>query len=227
MKIFKTSFKVAEGCIQGIGFRELVEKIAKEENKKGTIKNRKKEEDCEIQAAFESEEKFKEFLEKIIKTAKKELGPDIQYSEIFSSDKPEEFFQNQFQVIKEDDLKETLWDLNGAKRGFNRLAENVKDAEKRRNERLLNGLEQELKKLNGQFEDCQNRNKEAIHWPAISNFLAEPFDDDLNTTLNELDQAMDGITQKNTKPTEEEINQVKDLTRTATKRIKTLQGKSS
>ena len=52
MKIFKTSFTIAEGRIQGMGFRESVEKIAKAENKKGTIKNRKKEEDCEIQAVI-------------------------------------------------------------------------------------------------------------------------------------------------------------------------------
>jgi len=115
MPIFKAIIKGKDSSIQGIGFRELVEKLAIKSNPaiKGFVKNRVKEEDTEIQCVFKSKEEFESFLEYIKNAAKVKFGIEVEVVKNLSSEKAEKFFDEKLegeQIIKKMDLMKPWFD---------------------------------------------------------------------------------------------------------------------
>src|SRR3989344_5016880 len=192
MQAFKVAVK-AKGTnrIHGINFRDFVEKIANSQNPqiKGQIRNRKKEEDVELQIISESENAAKEFFEKVKTEAKKKIGVETEFSQIISTETPG-FFENKFEVVREDELKEMYWALQGAKDIFLKLYKASMTSETIKEQHRLAGLGNEIKKMRADFSYSPEKQIAEYKDAAITNFMIEPFDENLNIILNELASAL-------------------------------------
>ncbi len=201
MPVFRVVVKaVGNQSVQGIRFRELVEKMANDSTKPvwGQVRNLREKEAVEIQAIFDSEPAFRGFLGTIKQKAKLLLGVNIEWEEIISSEKPI-FFENTFKAIREDDIKEMFWALNGAKREFEKVYVKAMLYEKKKELKRLKGLEKELNKLKYHLSTRPGEPISSHGLDASWQFLIEPFDEDLETILSELSSKIEANQEEKTK----------------------------
>ncbi|MFH1390821.1 MAG: acylphosphatase [Candidatus Diapherotrites archaeon] len=223
----------SEDQIHGVRLRETIEQISNSSDPKipGRVMNIGDGDQVEIFCQVKDEEQLKKFIETIKKTAKEKLFVKIESEYYPANDLKEwESFQ-EFEVIRGDQLEEIDLAIRGAERLFIKLKDSIVNFIKIRENRKLKGLEYSFKRMKGSLQpDDPSRNYKLPNRTALDEFLAEPFDEDLEKTCEEIDSLLDEFLELENdridKIPPNKVTELVDLIKTAMTRVKELQRKN-
>ncbi|ODS36249.1 MAG: hypothetical protein A7316_01400 [Candidatus Altiarchaeales archaeon WOR_SM1_86-2] len=177
-------FIVSGATIQGVQFRETLSKIAKNLELKGQVKNLHKG-DVEVIFLYNDNEGIiRKCFEKTIGTLKeKELidewdagdikidGNSLNEFEVYKLDDPKtERKIKDFRIIREHELKEMTWALQGAGRVFLSASKKIEGVLKRKKEEVIG----RLNSVNQELLYAQTNLKNVDDLVCIKHFIADP-----------------------------------------------------
>jgi len=223
----------SEDQIHGIRLRETIKQISNASDPQifGRVMNIGDEGQVEIFCQVKDEEQLKKFIETIRKTAKEKLFVKIESEYYPANDLKEwESFQ-EFEVIRGDQLEEIDLAIRGGERLFIKLKDSIENFIKIRESRKLKGLEYSFKRMKGSLQpDDPFRNYKLPNRTALDEFLAEPFDEDLEKTCEEIDSLLDEFLKfendRIDKIPPNKVTELVDLIKIAMTRVKELQRKN-
>ena len=154
--------------VQGVYFRQIIKEIADGDELmlKGQVRNLK---DGSVEVICECERrKAKNFYDSIIRKAKAK-GIRIKEEKCITPTEDIFEFKKEFKIIREDDLREMVWALQGAGRVF-KEQEEVKRAE------MINGLRYELHSISETSEKIIDEMKvnRRLRLISMKKILAQP-----------------------------------------------------
>ncbi|GEM_PF-3023764 len=222
--------------IHGVRLRELIQEIADGSIPKvyGQVKNLEDEHQVEIICQANSDSELSNFVDLIKKRAKESIRVEIENQlPTKSTDGNNLFnFNDSFNVIRGDSLKEIDLAIRGAEKVFKMLGTDILHFMAERRSLKLEGVRYILTTIKGKIkpEDPATKLKH-INRDQLNEFIGEPFDADLFTTVKEIDQLLDELTEYEQKKVSEiptdKITQMSELIDKALERIKALQQQST
>ncbi|HLC79996.1 MAG TPA: hypothetical protein VJG83_06285 [archaeon] len=183
----------SDESIHGVRLRKLVKKVADELTPPilGETQNLDDEHEVEVLCSVQDKAHLATFVAIIIKSAKEIADVDVKIAqplEVNDLHKYKNF--KDFKVIRGDALKEIELEIEGAERLFRKLQENFEKFILKRENNKLKGLDYLLKTIAGNLKPDEPKAKWHTARTAISDFVAEPFDDDLFQSVQEIDQLL-------------------------------------